>query len=151
MPLLSSRKNTWGSFHKGKKFPNFDSWTWGDWENAICFLCQTKLDTDLCLLTWNVVRLDANNEAAAETVSHLEHRGVGLLLEVCSFTQAPPLWVKLLSFLITLQHFDGCCHFSLLFLTSEAKWWVTSFLFARSNMELFCLTLCHLVISGCCV
>lgn len=52
------------------------------------FLCQDKPDTDLCLLTWNVVKLDANK---AETVSHLEHRGVGLLLEVCSFTQAPPL------------------------------------------------------------
>lgn len=41
-------------------------------------------------------------------------RGVGLLLEVCSFTQAPPLWVNLLSFLMTLQHFNCCCHFSLL-------------------------------------
>lgn len=70
--------------------------------------------------------LNANWEVAAETVTPGK-RGVGLFLEVCSFTPAPPLWVNLLSFLMTLQHFDCCCHFfsAACFLhTSEAKWWV---------------------------
>lgn len=80
---------------------------------------------------------------------------LGLLLEVFSFTTAPPPWVNLLSFLMTLQNFDCCCHFfsATCFLhTSEAKWWVafTQRIWAGFDLccvislQLFCDLTCNL-------
>lgn len=56
--------------------------------------------------------------------------GGGGHLEVCSFSQAPPRWVNLLSFLlITLQRSDCSCHFSPSLgplAHHEQQWWVAS-------------------------
>lgn len=47
-------------------------------------------------------------------LSHLGTEGWAAFWRCAQFNRAPPLWVNLLSFLMTPQLFNCCCHFSLL-------------------------------------
>lgn len=64
------------------------------------FLHRTIMDTVPCILTWNVMWLDANNAVAAETVSHLVKEGWAIFwrcahlrrLLLYESTCSPSLW-----------------------------------------------------------
>ena len=118
-------KLTWGFTCKGRCLPVPNLIL----KKAIQCLCYTRQSSThiYCDLGFICNVLKCKCWGCSWNCDTPEERKVGLLLEVWSFTAAPPPWVNLLPFLMTLQHFDCCCHFfsAACFLhTSEAKWWV---------------------------